>query len=279
MGDFLGKAVVVTGAASGIGREIARAFADRGARLAICDIDGRGLGELQAEVASAGRRCYQEIVDVAQAGQVEEFCANVYREMGRVDVLVNNAGIACGGRFETMSLDDWQWILGVNLWGVIHGCHFFYPRMIGQGGRGHIINIASAAGLNPFPFMSAYCVTKSAVLAISRTLRAEAALNGIGVSAICPGFVNTNIIRTAKVTCGTRRSSAEELLGTVNRLYGLVGWPPERVARAAIKAVEKDLAVVRVGFETYLVDAINRLAPRLVDRVNRQAFRFGNRWL
>lgn len=160
--------MVVTGAAHGIGREIALAFARRGARVVICDIDGDGLRAVEAEVAAMGRECRREVVDVARAWQVEEFCSSVYKEFGRVDVLVNNAGVACGGRVECMSLDDWRWIIGVNLWGVIHGCHFFYPRMIEQGGGGHIVNISSAAALAPLPDIAAYCATKSGVRGFPR---------------------------------------------------------------------------------------------------------------
>ena len=261
MDELDGKVVVVTGAASGIGRQTALAFARRGADLAICDIDGGGLREVQGLAEEMGRRCFKEVVDVAQAWQVEEFSRNVFREMGRVDVLVNNAGVACGGRFERMSLDDWQWIVGVNFWGVVHGCHFFYPGMIEQEGGGHIVNVSSCAAFGPMPLMTAYCATKSAVLNFSLTLRAEAALHGIGVSAICPGFVTTGITRTARFVSDTRRSSPEQFMAKVDRFFNRINASPERVVRKIMCAVEKDRGVARAGFEASMVDLGSRLAP------------------
>jgi NAD(P)-dependent dehydrogenase (short-subunit alcohol dehydrogenase family) len=277
--DFNERVVVVTGGAHGIGREIALAFARRGARVVICDIDGDGLRAVEAEVAEMGRECRREVVDVAQGWQVEEFCSSVYKEFGRVDVLVNNAGVACGGRVECMSLDDWRWIIGVNLWGVIHGCHFFYPRMIEQGGGGHIVNISSAAALAPLPDITAYCATKSGVQGLTETLRAEAAVHGIGVSAICPSFATTNITRTVRLVSGTRRSSPEKLKKKIDRFFRWINVPPERNAAAVMRAVEEDIGVVRVGFGSYLVDLEHRFAPGLLYRMNRGAIRFAERWL
>lgn len=279
MEDYEGKVVVVTGAAAGIGMETALAFAGRGADIAVCDINGGGLREVQARAEEMGRRCYREVVDVSQAWQVREFSENVLRELGRVDVLVNNAGVACGGRIEGMSLDDWQWIVGANLWGVVHGCHFFYPRMIEQAGGGHIVNISSCAAFGPMPLMTAYCTTKSAVLNYSKTLRAEASLHGIGVSAVCPGFVSTGIVGTGRFFSGTRRSSPDELLARINRFFIRLNASPERVVRAVMRAVEKDRGVVRAGFEAHLVELQNRLAPRLVNSLNRRLLAFAERWL
>ena len=122
-----------TGAASGIGREIALAFARRGAHLAINDVDGEGLQRIQQELEGRGCLVLAEMVDVSRAGEVERFCINVYDRFGRVDILVNNAGVAIGGPMQYIPLEGWQRIVGVNLWGVIHGCHYFYPRMIAQG--------------------------------------------------------------------------------------------------------------------------------------------------
>ena len=207
--DFTDKVVVVTGAAGGIGRETALAFTRRGARLALSDISEEGLSEVRAEAESLGGSAYFQVADVSIAEDVGDFCDNVYSELGRVDVLCNNAGVAVGGDLEDIALEDWEWIVGVNLWGVIHGCHFFYPRMVAQGGGGHIVNIASAGGLIPLPGSIPYSTTKYAVVGFSETLRAEAALHGIGVSAMCPGFVLSGIYSGSRM-CTQRQDMTQE---------------------------------------------------------------------
>ena len=263
--EFKGKAVAVTGAASGIGMETALAFARRGARLAVADIDGERLRLVMRELEELGVEAIATVVDVSAAEKVERWCDEVYGVMGRVDVLCNNAGVGIGGRFEDVTLYDWEWIVGVNLWGVIHGCHYFYPRMIAQGGGGHIVNTASGAGLAPLPLMTAYCCTKYAVVGLSETLRAEAALHGIGVSAICPGIVDTPITRAVKLCSGTDRSTPQELQDRIVRIYGRRGYTPDRVAAAVVKAGEKNKGVVPVCPETYAGDWLHRLSRRLND--------------
>jgi NAD(P)-dependent dehydrogenase (short-subunit alcohol dehydrogenase family) len=263
--DFNGKAVVVTGAASGIGREMALAFARRGARLAVADIDEARLLGVKGEMETMGNQVNSWVVDVSRAEAVKDFCDDVYREMGRVDVLCNNAGIGMGGKFEDTTLEDWQWIVGVNLWGIIHGCHYFYPRMIEQGGGGHIVNTASGAGLAPLPIMVPYCCTKYAVVGFSETLRAEAALHGIGVSAICPGIVITNITKVARITSDTNKSTAQEFLEKLDRIYVKRNYTPDRVAAAAVKAVERNKGVVPVCPETYVGDYLHRISRKLND--------------
>lgn len=261
--DFAGKVVVVTGAASGIGREIARAFGARGARLVLSDIDEGGLSLLQEELQGRGCTVSVRTVDVSSAKQVERFCNQAYKEAGRVDILCNNAGIGMGGRLEETSLEDWRKIVGVNLWGVIHGCHHFYPRMIEQGGGGHIVNLSSAAGLVPLPIMVPYCTTKHAVLGLSEALRAEAALHGIGVSAICPGVVATNITKTAKMTSRTERASSEQLMEMIDGAYVWRDYTPDRVAAAVVGAVEKNRGVVLVCPETHALDLAHKASRGL----------------
>jgi NAD(P)-dependent dehydrogenase (short-subunit alcohol dehydrogenase family) len=263
--DFRDKVVVVTGAASGIGRETALAFARRGARLAVVDIDEARLEGVKEELERMGTEVFAHKVDVSVADEMEALCEQVYEELGRVDVLCNNAGVGVAGHFEDVALDDWRWIVGVNLMGVVHGCHYFYPRMIAQGGGGHIVNTASGAGLAPLPFMTAYCCTKYAVVGLSETLRAEAAVNGIGVSTICPGIVDTPITGSAKYCSSTERSTPTELRERIMRFYDRRGYTPDRVAAAVVKAVERNKGVTPVCPETYLGDWLHRASRKLND--------------
>ena len=277
MTDFTGKVVVITGAAHGLGEATAKAFAARGVKLALCDIDGEGLRQVEGVLEASGAEVMTDIVDVAQAWQVEEFSERVYKEFGHVDVLVNNAGVALAGRLEDMALEDWQWIMGINMWGVVHGSHFFYPRMMRRG-SGHIVNISSAAGLMPLPMLSAYSGIKSAVLAMTRVWRAEGAMHGVGFTAVCPGFMTTNISKSVRTCSGTQRKSPSQFQEKVDRFFVRGQYDPAKVAEAIVRAVEKNKSVVPVGFETHLVDLTNRLSRRLVDSMLRISVRFGERW-
>ncbi len=279
MEDFKGRVVVVTGAASGIGRETALVFARRGARLVVCDKDTVNLESAKRELEAQGGEVVAETVDVSDARQVEDFCERAYAAMGRVDVLCNNAGVGVGGHMEDMSLGDWEWIIGANLWGVIYGCHFFYPRMIEQGGGGHIVNTSSGAGLMPLPLTIAYNTTKFAVRGLSETLRAEAALHGIGVSAVCPGLVATNITETMRFVSGTRRSTPEELAEKFHRFWYARRYPPSKVAAAIIRGVEKNKAIIIAGPETYLGDFSYRLNRKAWGRSMKSMVKAFDRWL
>ncbi len=261
--DFRDKVVVVTGAASGIGREIALAFARRGARLAVADINAGALEKVRLELTSMGSKAYAQVVDVSMAADVESFCENVYREMGRADVLCNNAGVAVSGSFEDICMGDWQWILGINLLGVIHGCHYFYPRMIAQRGGGHIVNTASAAGLFPLPGSIPYSCTKYAVVGLTEALRAEAALHGIGVSAVCPGFVSSGIFSSSRQCTPRTDMSHEEAANQLRERLSKRGRTPEKVAAAVVEAVEKDQGVVVRFAEARLGDLVHRLSRKV----------------
>ncbi len=260
--DFNGKTAVVTGAANGIGREMAGAFARRGAKLVLADIDANGMLAVKEELEARSCEVHVNVVDVSSAAEVESFCDGVYREMSRVDVLCNNAGVALAGDFEDMSLEDLSWVVETNLSGVIYGCHYFYPRMIAQGGGGHIVNTASVGGLAPFMALAIYCCTKFGVVGLSETLRAEAAPHGIGVSVICPGVIATDIVQRSRIRSSTTGSSPERLGELMDRIIKLRRYSPDRVAEAAVRAVERNRGVVRVTPEAYMMDWAHRLSRR-----------------
>jgi NAD(P)-dependent dehydrogenase (short-subunit alcohol dehydrogenase family) len=194
--DLSGRVAVVTGAASGIGRETALALARRGADLAICDVDEAGLEETAEQIRQIGRRVLQSRIDVSSAEQMRGFAERTYAELGRVDVLVNNAGIAVAGFFVEVPLAEWDTILGIHLKGVVNGCYFFVPKMIEAGTGGHVVNVASMAGYVAIPGMTAYATTKFGLVGFSESLRGELAEHGIGVTVVCPGVTNTPIVRS-----------------------------------------------------------------------------------
>ncbi|NUS16534.1 MAG: SDR family oxidoreductase [Streptomyces sp.] len=258
---FAGQLVLVTGAASGIGRATALAFAEAGARVVAVDRDAEGAArtaELAREAGASG--AWPEAVDVSDGSAMEELAARTLECHGVPDVLVNNAGIGLAGRFLDTTPGDWKQVLDVNVWGVIHGCRLFGRQMADRGEGGHIVNTASAAAFLPSRTLPAYSTSKAAVLMLSECLRAELAPLGIGVSAICPGPVNTPITRSARHT-GVGEEEQERRRARSARLYRLRNYPPEKVARAVVRAVLRDTAVVPVMPEAHGARLLGRLSP------------------
>ena len=194
MKQLRGKVAAVTGAASGLGRAMAFAFAGEGMHLALADVDESALRQTFAEVKGRGIRAFSMTADVSKGEEVEAFAARTVSELQAVHLVCNNAGVSPLGAAWENSVDEWRWILGVNLWGVIHGVRAFAPRLIAQG-EGHIVNTASVAGLICPPGSGAYNVTKHAVVALSETLHHDLRSRGspVGVSVLCPAYVPTGI--------------------------------------------------------------------------------------
>ncbi|MEU6219685.1 SDR family oxidoreductase [Streptomyces sp. NPDC047022] len=268
---FGGQLVLVTGAGSGIGRATACAFAQAGARVVAVDRDAESAART-AELArrSGAPEAWAETVDVGDERAMEKLAEKTAAEHGVVDVLVNNAGIGLSGSFLDTSAEDWRQVLDVNLWGVIHGCRLFGKQMAERGQGGHIVNIASAAAFQPSKALPAYSTSKAAVLMLSECLRAELAGKDIGVSAICPGIVNTNITSTARFT-GVDAEEERRRQKRAARLYGLRGYPPEKVADAVLRSVVYNKAVVPVTPEARGVRLMSRFAPgalRAIARLN-----------
>ncbi|MBA3393338.1 MAG: SDR family NAD(P)-dependent oxidoreductase [Deltaproteobacteria bacterium] len=252
--------VVVTGAGSGLGAALCDVLAARGARIVAADLD------LAAAAATAGR-CGSQVhpvqCDVADLGAVERLAEEADRLIGGVDLLVNNAGVAVVGQMGVVPIEDWRWVIDVNLWGVIHGCHVFVPRLRAQG-HGHVLNVASAAGLIAMPSMAPYNVTKAAVVALSETLYADLAGDGVGVSVLCPSFFPTNLTRSP------RTSVDAKLHGAAMRLVAKGGWTAEQVAKAALAGVDAGTLHVTPQLDLRWAWRFKRLAPTTFQRLSRR---------
>ena len=260
-----GKAVLVTGAAGGIGKETALAFARLGADIFFCDTNPEGIRTTVAAIKALGCKVFGKRVDVANRDEMAAFADDVHSRVEAVDILVNNAGVGLAARFQDTTLDDWDWILGINLKGVIHGLHFFVPAMVKRGQGGHVVNIASALGYMSGQMTSAYGTTKFGVVGLTESLRMELRPEGIGVSAICPGIVNTSIVATSR-----RRGeiSSESTGRRLVDFYKKRNYGPERVAKAILKAVRKNTALQPVTPEAHLIYFLKRLSPGLTCRLN-----------
>jgi len=237
MKDFKNKVVVITGAGSGIGRATALAFAREGAKLHLTDINTERIEAVGREILALGAEVKTYVIDSSDRAAMEKFAIDVYAASGRVDILHNNAGMGVAAPFESIPLDLWEKIINVNLWGYIYGIHYFLPRMIAQGGGGHIVNTASAAGLTAAPLLGAYNTTKFALVGLSETMNMELPKYGIYTSAICPGIINTNITKDT-IFAGMTKKLAHRR-GQIIDFYKKRGASPDRVARDVLKAVRK----------------------------------------
>ena len=247
--------MLVTGAGSGIGRATAMALAARGARVVICDRDGTTLEHTRARLGSAC--AMSAVLDVTNREAMRSFAERVHAALGALDVLINNAGVAHAGRMIDTSLDDWDFVMGVNLGGVIHGCHFFVPAMVKRGHGGHVVNVASMVGLFPLPGIIAYVTSKFGVVGLSEALRAELAPHGIGVSVICPGVTRTGISRAMRFSDALAGHRSQLV-----RFGGSVGHDPESVARAIVEAIGGNRGTVPVSAESRALHWLRRRAPR-----------------
>lgn len=265
--DLSGRWALVTGAGSGIGGATALALARRGADLAICDIDEDGMAQTVSAVEALGRKTIARRVDVADREAMRAFAEAVHAEIPAMDILVNNAGVAIAATFVDTTLEDWEWIVGINLMGVIHGCHFFVPRMIERGAGGHVVNISSMAGYLALVSMSAYNVTKFGVRGLSEAMRGELAPHGIGVTAVCPGIINTPIVGKMRVRGLAGHESRQQAVQAFTRR----NYPPERLAAGILDAIRRNKAVAPITPEARAGWWLKRLAPGLVHWLNRRA--------
>ena len=246
MRELKDRVVVITGGASGIGRALADRFAAEGSKIVLADIEPKALEEAAAELRVGGATVLAVPTDVSRPEQVQGLCDRTVAEFGRVDVVCNNAGVAVSGLAWEHTLADWEWVLGVNLWGVIHGVRTFVPVMLRQGGEGHIVNTSSVAGLTTAPFMSIYNVAKHAVATLSETLHKDLGLLGspIKVSVLCPGFVRTRIMDAERNRPASLQNPTpaqhDPHLEKMARDAIAAGLPPEEAAAQVVDAVKKE---------------------------------------
>ncbi|MGZ5110866.1 MAG: SDR family NAD(P)-dependent oxidoreductase [Usitatibacter sp.] len=226
MKNLKGKVAVVTGAGSGIGRELALGCAREGALVVLADIDEAGMRDTMAQLATLGARALQVRCDVSKPGDLDRLAARTYEEFGAAHLLFNNAGVAVAGPVWAATLEDWKWALDINLMGVVHGIRSFVPRMLAQKDECHVVNTASVAGLLSLPGSAVYCVSKHAVVTLSECLHHDLRVGGapIGVSVLCPAYVNTGIGDSA-------RNRPRELAAT-----NPLGKPYEEAVRKALAA-------------------------------------------
>ena len=254
--------VVVTGAGSGIGRSVCQAFAERGAHIIATDLSADAAEHTAELCRSAGATAESHQLDVTDGAAMEALAAKVGAEHGAPTVVVNNAGIGMAGSFLDTTYDDWEQILDVNLWGVIRGSRAFGRLMVDNGEVGHIVNVASAAAFIPSRSLSAYATSKAAVLMLTECLRAELGDRGIGVSAICPGFVDTGIATTTRYV-GVDADEQDARRQAADRLYKRRHITPEIVADAVLRAVDGDRPLMAVATEAHLGLFSLRFTPRL----------------
>jgi NAD(P)-dependent dehydrogenase (short-subunit alcohol dehydrogenase family)/pimeloyl-ACP methyl ester carboxylesterase len=256
-----GKLALVTGAGAGIGRATAVELARQGARkVVIVDLDPVAAKQSADAVRAAGAEAAVYQADVSVEAPMDDLAAQVLQEHGVVDILVNNAGIGMAGRFLETTSAHWDAIMGVNVRGVITCSRLFGAQMVERGEGGTIINIASAAAYLPSKSMVAYSTTKAAVLGFSETLRADLADEGIAVTAVCPGFVNTNIAKST-VYSGMTAEQQEHARQKADAAYRRRNFTPEATAKAIVKAVRTGSPVVPVAAESRLGYALRRISP------------------
>lgn len=256
-----GARVVVTGAGSGIGKATALRCARSGAGEVVCvDINSESAQDTVTACHQDGCEASSWTCDVSDSGAVHDLANTIEQQRGPVDVLVNNAGVGIGGPFLAASTEDWDWLIGVNLNGVAYGCRAFGEPMV-ERRRGHVVNIASGAAYVMSRDLAAYCASKAAVVALSRCLRADWSGAGVGVSAICPGVIDTPIAAHSRVV----GELAERRERTARALR--FGHAPDLVAKAIVRAVQRNQEVVPVGLESELAYRLLPLVPGPLQRL------------
>ncbi len=259
MKSFTGRVAAVTGAASGIGRALAQELARDGAHLALADIDGAGLAETVTRCAAHGTTVTGQQLDVADRAAVYNWADRVASDHGRINLIVNNAGVALGATVESMSYDDFEWLMAIDFWGVVYGTKAFLPHLKASG-QGHVVNVSSVFGLVSVPSQSAYNAAKFAVRGFSDTLRMELEMEGapVSVTTIHPGGIKTNIAKNARMDPSVALLSPdpESAQADFERMFIT---SPEKAARQILTAVRRNRRRALIGPDAKVIDLVSRL--------------------
>ena len=267
MKDFQNKVAVITGAGSGIGRALARDLAAAGARLALSDVNQVGLQETADSLGLGSDRLITEAFDVADRGAFYAFAERVTGHFGAAHLVFNNAGVALGATVEDMSYEDFEWLMGINFWGVVHGTKAFLPHLKAAG-EGHIVNVSSVFGLIGVPTQSAYNAAKFAVRGFTEALRQELEMEGgrVSCTSVHPGGIKTNIARNARMGAGV-----EKITGDVDKarrdFEKMFRTTPEEASQTILKGVKGNKRRVLIGSDARAIDSMQRLMPTAYQRI------------
>lgn len=261
MKTLKGKVAAITGAGSGIGQALAIELAGMGCELALSDKNETGLKETEQQVRSVGVKCTAAVLDVADRDAVYGWADKVVADHGRVNLIFNNAGVALSETVETMSYENFEWLMNINFWGVVHGTKAFLPYLK-QAGEGHVINVSSVFGMIGVPTQSAYNAAKFAVRGFTESLREEMAIEGakVNVSCVHPGGIKTNIVRSSRIgevgKAGTKdRAKASKMFDKAARTT------PQEAAKVIIEGVQKNRPRILIGADAKVIDTVQRLLP------------------
>lgn len=267
-----GKTALISGAGSGIGLALAKEFGRLGAKVIGTDIHQNRLDSLLAELKGSGVEAFVYKVDHSNFDEVKALAAKVQKDVGNVDILCCNAGIGIGGKIDAVTLDDWKWIININLWGTIYLINLFLPSMVARK-QGNIMITASGAGLCPLGGMGPYSMTKSALVALTTVMRMDLAVHNINVSALCPGVIRTNIMKDGKLF-------GEENTKNAIEFYEAKGIDPSIVAKTAIKGLMKKKGIIHAPWGQVAVPFIfYRISPTFVVWLGRKLFKQGRNLL
>lgn len=258
--DARGRRAIVTGAASGLGRAICVRLARDGWEIAACDVDAEGCRETLGRIVAAGGTGRVERLDVTDPSAWEALRDRLRADWPELDLLVNNAGVAVSGEVGRCPLDDWRWIVDVNLWGMVHGCHVLVDWLAANPRGAHVVNTASLAAIGSFPGMAAYNLTKAAAVSFSETLHSEWRRHGIGVTVLCPSFFPTRLIEAGRFASDADRRIAEGE-------FARTRLTAEAVADAAVRAVAAKRFYVVLPAKARWIWWVKRLSPRLFFRL------------